>query len=203
MRTITRETKNLTPGTRVLTTEGRTTRVRTIEQPTGEVGLYTLTFTNGTSEMHMWDACWSVVLTNAQFDEHVRAEYAEELRSTLRPHQMIYTTGERTNPRSPNVHVRMFTAEQNEDKSPYIRDITLLAARATGNALSDLRGIVYGGYGYSKEFQAVYGLGRALFPKGYQCTGDGCRSNDHTNGTPRDGKTHHRDGGYYFTQSSL
>lgn len=39
-----------------------------------------------------------------------------------------------------------------------------------------------GGCGMDMGFALVYGLSRRLFPEGYGCIGEGCPSNDHSNG---------------------
>lgn len=132
-----------------------------------------------------------------------RAEYASELRNLLPEHATIYTTAEYASSRATTAHVSLHAALIREDGTPYIHRLTYAAAKAMGETLSDRNGIRYGGWGYSKEFQAVYSLSRALFPDGYTCTGPNCKSNDHFNGSPRDGVMHHNDGGYYYSQSSL
>src|SRR5688572_18838571 len=42
--------------------------------------------------------------------------------------------------------------------------------------------ITVGGCGFDAGFQLVYNLGAALYPTGFGCIGDGCPSNDHSNG---------------------
>ena len=60
-----------------------------------------------------------------------------------------------------------------------------------------------GGCGMDTGFSLVYELGAALWPNGYTCTGQGCHSNDHSNGD-RDYTPHaHRDGGYALQQRWL
>jgi len=44
-------------------------------------------------------------------------------------------------------------------------------------------GITADGAGMDMGFDLVYRLGHALWPDGYQCSGAGCGSNDHVNGT--------------------
>lgn len=67
------------------------------------------------------------------------------------------------------------------------------------------RGIKRVGCGQDMAFDAVYTLGRILFPDGFECVGARCRSNDHSNGMPRilfpnvpRADQHHTDGGYAF-----
>ena len=61
-------------------------------------------------------------------------------------------------------------------------------------------------------YHLVYSLGRYCFPDGFDCIGEHCPSNDHSNGTERTMMTvtnglvqvrHHTDGGYAFTHRWL
>lgn len=61
---------------------------------------------------------------------------------------------------------------------------------------SQREGIKISGCGMDMGFSLVYSLGSALWPNGHTCTGENCRSNDHSNGD-RDRTPHlHRDAGY-------
>ena len=57
-----------------------------------------------------------------------------------------------------------------------------------------------GGCGMDMGFHVVYELSRALWPDGFECAGDACRSNDHTNGDRNRKPHHHNDGGYALVQ---
>lgn len=60
----------------------------------------------------------------------------------------------------------------------------------------DRDGIRVSGCGMDMGFHIVYELGHALFGDGYDCIGERCPSNDHSNGD-RDYTPHrHKDGGY-------
>lgn len=97
----------------------------------------------------------------------------------------------------------------------YPYDITSLAARAMGEKLGTHGGIRVGGYGMSRTYAALYGLGRTLWPSGHPCTGvarwhqkDGgplpCPSNDHANGDSRYQRDHwHVDGGYAYCEGHI
>jgi len=94
--------------------------------------------------------------------------------------------------------------------------ISWSAALATGYKYNQKHeGMQMDGCGMDMGFAAVYALSRALWPKGFGCIGEGCGSNDHSNGdrnyTPnrnegitsdkdgnqREVNTHwHSDGGY-------
>jgi len=71
---------------------------------------------------------------------------------------------------------------------------------ATGATYDPRGGVKQTGCGMDMGYDLVYRLGRLLYPDGYECTGERCASNDHSNGdrdyTP--GHCVHRDGGYRF-----
>jgi phage terminase large subunit GpA-like protein len=57
-------------------------------------------------------------------------------------------------------------------------------------------GVKVGGCGMDMGFHIVYNLARTLWPESFDCTGERCPSNDHSNGD-RDRTPHrHSDGGY-------
>ena len=80
-----------------------------------------------------------------------------------------------------------------------IYDITHLVAKA-GRYTVDERhgGVKISGCGMDMGFSLVYELGRTMWPDGFDCIGNGCVSNDHSNG---ESNHHHVDGGYALRQS--
>ena len=70
-------------------------------------------------------------------------------------------------------------------------------AKALGMPFDRAReGVKVGGAGMDMGFAVVYDLSAKLFPAGFECIGEGCPSNDHSNGD-RDYTPHlHSDGGY-------
>ncbi len=67
----------------------------------------------------------------------------------------------------------------------------------------DRDGVKISGCGMDMGFEVVYLLGRTLYPEGFECVGEGCPSNDHSNGD-RDYSPHtHADGGYALRQRWL
>lgn len=79
-------------------------------------------------------------------------------------------------------------------------------ATASGDAWDHSRsGVKMSGVGMDMGFALVYNMGRLLYPKGFACIGQGCPSNDHSNGdrdyTP--GHVIHADGGYRLRQRWL
>jgi hypothetical protein len=153
-------------------------------------------------------------MTKAEITE--RDEHRAKLRELLTPGQVIYTA-DVSGPNSSRALVRLHIAVIGENGRAAIRDITQSAAKAMGEKITWPRnggegGIAFGGWGYSKEFQAVYALGRALYPDGVRCAGDlkskpKCRSNDHVNGDPKGysrAKGHvHADSGYTYWQQAI
>lgn len=65
-------------------------------------------------------------------------------------------------------------------------------------------GLRVNGCGMDMGFSVVYNLSATLFPAGFGCAGEGCPSNDHSNGD-RNYTTahHHADGGYALKQRWL
>ena len=83
--------------------------------------------------------------------------------------------------------------------SPDVEDISWQVARAGGWQFNSRHGgVTVNGCGMDMGFHLVYSLSRSLYPNGFECIGDGCPSNDHSNGD-RDytvGHVVHSDGGY-------
>lgn len=126
-----------------------------------------------------------------------RQQIQSELRKTLQGQHEILTLAEW---RGSTAFVRLFIIKNNQ-----LIDLTFNVAMAMGEKAAHLPsqpyGLKRGGYGYGKEFDVVYGLGRTLYPNGYKHTTRECHSNDHFNGW--DGASRHRDGGYRFKQRSI
>jgi len=59
------------------------------------------------------------------------------------------------------------------------------------------------GCGMDMGFHLVYNTSTRLFPSGFECVGESCPSNDHTNGDRDYSPHHHRDGGYALVQRWL
>lgn len=78
-------------------------------------------------------------------------------------------------------------------------------------------GVKVSGCGMDMGFHMVYAMSATMFPDGFGCVGEGCPSNDHSNGdrdyTPCNSNAHcgiasarthwHRDGGYALRQRWL
>jgi hypothetical protein len=88
-----------------------------------------------------------------------------------------------------------------------VSDISWAAAQAMGDPVKNRAGYVQdvgievGGCGMDMGFELVYNLGRYLYPDGFECSGDSCPSNDHSNDpeckrSTFKGEMHTGDGGY-------
>ena len=102
--------------------------------------------------------------TKAQVAERERQEFCAKLREFIKPGDTLYTT-QRTKRTYGTRYVRLSVARIADDGRPYIQDITYWAARAIVSRQEDY-GMPFGGCGYSATFQAVYDLGRSLWPNG-------------------------------------
>lgn len=82
--------------------------------------------------------------------------------------------------------------------------LSRLVAKAAGFPFDEKRKCLkVGGCGMNMGFHVVYELSSHLYPNGHECSGEGCNSNDHSNGD-RNRKPHqHRDGGYALKQRWL
>ena len=79
-------------------------------------------------------------------------------------------------------------------------DITGYVAAALSTVRDSRYGIKRDGCGMDMGFDLVYSLSRTLYPTGFDCIGEGCPSNDHSN---RREAAHHADGGYALRQRWL
>jgi hypothetical protein len=92
-------------------------------------------------------------------------------------------------------HIRPIVMQDGEP-----RWIGYMAGQAIG-ARTDMEGnVIMGGCGMDMGFSLVYNLSYALHPDGFECIGDRCPSNDHTNGDRDRTPHHHKDGGYSLRQ---
>ena len=143
-----------------------------------------------------------------------RDEARAELRKLLPPGATVHTI---TRHCSRSGMQRSISCIVQGDDGP--REITYLVARALDENIDQKHGgIKVGGCGMDMGFSLVYNLAYTLYPNGFGCSGEGCRSNDHSNGdrdyTPdgRIDRVHtgkgglvkrehwHRDGGYAIRQ---
>jgi hypothetical protein len=131
-----------------------------------------------------------------------QAESIIKLRGLLQPGYIVRTILRHVSRSGMNRRVSLVIAVGDDAK-----DITWLAAHALGDPVKNRAGYVQdvgievGGCGMDVGFELVYNLGRVLWPKGFECPGEKCQSNDHSNDPKcrRDtfkGQMHTGDGGY-------
>lgn len=107
-----------------------------------------------------------------------QAEAIVKLRETLTPGDTVRTIARHT---SKSGMTHWISAIVTVDGEPH--DYSWLVARALGQrANKEHEGIKRGGCGMDMGFDLVYSLSRMLWPEGYGCIGEGCPSNDHSNG---------------------
>ena len=119
-------------------------------------------------------------------------EAAEYLRKLLPPGATVYTTLKHV---SRSGMLRVIDLHAIVDGQPVW--LSGAAAIAFGWKRDKNReGIRVSGCGMDMGFQLAYEMSARLYPDGVLCTGEGCLSNDHSNGD-RDYTPHeHKDGGY-------
>lgn len=121
-----------------------------------------------------------------------RAEAIERLREVMPPGTTVYTILRHVSQSGMMRHISVKTAlEGQHDWS---------VALATESKLARREGIKVGGAGMDMGFHLVYNLSYVLYPDGFECIGEGCPANDHSNGDRDHAPHHHQDGGYALRQ---
>lgn len=123
--------------------------------------------------------------------EAERQQAIADLRGMIKPGDTVFTILRHV---SRSGMSRSISVLINGEGAP--RDITWFVAKALVEKMDDRDGIKVGGCGMDMGYHLVYGLSRNLFPA-FECIGERCPSNDHSNGD-RDYTPGHRhsDGGY-------
>lgn len=115
-------------------------------------------------------------LTKAQQAE--REEARERLRAILPPGATVYTVLRHVARSGMSRSIDVYLIDES---GPHW--LSRLVSRATGLAFDKKREAVkMGGWGMDMGFAIVANLGHALYPDGFGCIGEGCPSNDHSNG---------------------
>jgi hypothetical protein len=123
--------------------------------------------------------------------ELAKVESARTLKKLLKPGDTVQTILRNVSRSGMSRRISCVIARDGE-----VQDITWDVARVTGESVKGRAGyvqdvgIAVGGCGMDMGFNLVYNLSRVLFPDGFACIGNGCPSNDHSNGdrdyTPHD-----------------
>lgn len=147
--------------------------------------------------------------------DRMRTEAIEHLRGLVEPGDTIYAILRHVSSSGMSRSIDLYAMHEGRPfcLSGWVR-------QALGYPEGKAQGIKVGGCGMDMGYHLVYNLSRALWPDGFGCTGEGCPSNDHSNGdrdyTPhgvrgpnyvpgeRDTLRHlHKDGGYALKHSWL
>jgi len=130
-----------------------------------------------------------------------KATALEYLHSYLKPGQTVYVILRHASKSGMSRSISAVIPTISDDGKPGIYDITHLVAQACDLTMdTHHNGVKIVGCGADMGFMLVYDLGRAMYPQGFDCIGDGCLSNDHSND---ENNAHHADGGYIFRKSWL
>lgn len=138
----------------------------------------------------------------AQKQAHV-AESTAALLKMLMPTTEVYATLKKVSPSGMNRRIALLIAEKGPNNTTQIRNISGWVADVLGLKWNDDGSVSISGCGMDMGFHLVYTLSRTLWPKGFECVGEACRSNDHSNGDQDRKPHHHGDGGYALIHRSL
>ena len=126
-------------------------------------------------------------------------EAIERLRREVKAGDTLYTKVTHVSRSGMSRSIEVFLIQ---DSKPW--NISYLIARALEDSVNQKHGgIKVTGCGMDMGFQIVYNLSYFLFQKGFDCTGQKCPSNDHSNGDRNYQKHNHKDGGYALKQQWL
>ena len=134
----------------------------------------------------------------------ITAEKArEELLQVLKPGDTVYTILRHVSQSGMMRHIDVIVLGHgrvlpSEDIRPLYYNYAV--SKILGRKRTDSGSLKVGGCGMDMGFSIVYGMGRALWPDGFDCIGKNCPANDHANG---DDVAHHEDGGYALRQQWL
>lgn len=119
----------------------------------------------------------------------------ERLRNAMPPGTTVYTILRHVSRSGMMRHISVKTELEGQWDYP--------VAVVTGSTLAPYEGIKVGGAGMDMGFHLVYSLSYDLYPNGFDCIGENCPSNDHSNYRNGDAPKHHQDGGYALRQRWL
>jgi hypothetical protein len=129
-----------------------------------------------------------------------KADALARLKALLKPGDTIYTQFVSVSRSGMLRKIKVYVVANNQpiNITPQVSDLCGFGYDYNTDALK------VSGCGTDVGFQAVYELAGVLYPDGFECAGETCPSNDHTNGVcDRNSKHHHNGGGYAFRQAWL
>ena len=125
-------------------------------------------------------------MTKAQLREQEEAR--DKLREILKPGDTVFTILRHVSQSGMMRHVDALDAEH--------RHLSGLIARACDFRQTDRGAIKVGGCGMDAGFEIVHNLSYYLHPAGFECIGERCPSNEHSNGDRNYSPHQHTEGGY-------
>ena len=112
-----------------------------------------------------------------------RAEALESLRGMgIKPGDTVHTILEHVSRSGMSREIRLVYLTTGTDGRPIDFHPNHSASKLLGVRQGKKDGLVVGGCGMDMGFHVVYELSHNLFPEGFGCIGEGCPSNDHSNG---------------------
>ncbi len=128
-----------------------------------------------------------------------KQEAIEHLNANIKPGDKLFTQIRHVSASGMSRDVSVY---QVRDGEPI--NISGTVAEVIGGKFNrDYCAIRVGGCGFDAGFEVVYQLSYALHGKGFECIGQNCPSNDHSNGD-RDYTPHmHKEGGYSLRHNRL
>ena len=106
-----------------------------------------------------------------------REEAKAKLREWIKPGDTVHTILRHVSRSGMQREIGIVLLKDGADLHP-----NYLIGKALGERIGKRDGIIVGGCGMDMGFHIVYSLGRTLWPDGFGCIGQGCRSNSHSNG---------------------
>jgi hypothetical protein len=123
--------------------------------------------------------------------ELLKAEALENLRAILKAGDTVYTVLRHVSSSGMSRRIDLYVVRDNEP-----RYLTGSVARLLDYRQHNDGGVIVSGCGMDMGFHVVYELSRVLFQGRFQCIGEHCPSNDHSNGDRNHEPHEHSDGGY-------
>ncbi len=135
--------------------------------------------------------------------EAERQEAVEQLRKWIKPGDTVYTIIRHVSRSGMQREIGVVLLTKGDDGRQVDLHPNYLVAKALGERQGKRDGVIMGGCGMDMGFALVHSLSYVLHGNGFECIGEGCPSNEHSNGD-RDYTPHrHNSGGYSLRQRWL
>ena len=142
------------------------------------------------------------VMLKTEAMDRLEQEAKEYLLTILAPGDVVYTSLDHVSQSGMTRRISVFVSKVNKEYNngnPYIQRITWHVSKLLGYSLKN-DALVVGGCGMDMGYSVVYNLSSRLFKDNFECIGEHCPSNDHSNSVFDRSKENvgrlHSDGGY-------